>query len=322
MNAQPNFSQGFQLKKAERRKAKLRIGLFGPSGGGKTYSALLLARGIASSWDKIAVIDTERGSADLYAHLGDYNTLTLQAPFNPERYIEAINACEQAGVEVIVIDSISHEWEGAGGCLQIHEAMTGNSYMNWSKVTPRHNNFIEKILQSSCHVICCGRAKQEYALQEKNGKQVPEKLGLKAITREGFDYEMTLCFDIDIKHNASASKDRTGIFADQPAAIITEEFGQKLLAWSNFGSAPAETGTKDVLAHIQLVMKAAGISKEQAQKITGHKSMAGLSKEELQKALEQLNAYASNPERFQEAVSEAVEYQDALQKGEAEEIPH
>lgn len=223
-----------QLRKATRTKTKLRIALSGPSGSGKTYSALIMASGM-SSWDKIAVIDTENGSADLYDHLGEYNVLRLEAPYTPERFIQAIEECEKSGMEVIIIDSISHEWDGKGGILETHSQMAGNSYTNWAKLTPRHNRFIEKILSSPAHVIATMRAKQDYVLQEKNGKQVPEKVGLKSITRDGVDYEFTLVFDIDIKHNVESSKDRTSLFMDKPQFIISSETGEQLKNWSEKG---------------------------------------------------------------------------------------
>lgn len=282
------------IKKATRTQAKLRIGLFAPSGGGKTMSALKLARGLTDGWEEIAVIDTERGSADLYADLGPYNTITLDAPFTPERYIEALKACEAAGMKVIIIDSISHEWEGPGGCLQIHEQMTGNSYINWAKVTPRHNNFINAVLQSGAHVICCGRTKQDYVLQERNGKQVPEKVGLKMVTREGFDYEMTLCFDLDIKHTATSSKDRTGLFMDQPGFIITEETGQKLLAWVNSGS-PDETADKqEIILAITKIKQDYKLSPEDLQTATGLTTVQGASMDELRSGYERLMEYCLN----------------------------
>tara|TARA_R110002050_G_C8929925_1_gene511949 strand:+ start:2214 stop:2612 length:399 start_codon:yes stop_codon:yes gene_type:complete len=121
-----------KLRKAERKQAKIKMGLQGPSGSGKTMSALLIAFGMTGDWSKVVVIDTENHSADLYAHLGNYQVLPLSQPFEPERYIEAIVACENAGMEVIVIDSISHEWEGKGGILDIHGSMIGNSFTNVS----------------------------------------------------------------------------------------------------------------------------------------------------------------------------------------------
>ena len=223
------------LQQAERKQAKIKLGLQSPSGAGKTYSALLLAYGLINDWSKIAVIDTENHSADLYAHLGPYQVLALEKPFTPERYIDAIEICEKAGIAAIIIDSISHEWEGVGGILNIHGAMIGNTFTNWNKVTPRHNAFVQKILQSPCHIIATIRSKQDYVLSEKNGKMVPEKVGLKGVTREGLDYEFTIVFELDIKHQATSTKDRTGLFMDKPSFMITPETGQTIVHWCNTG---------------------------------------------------------------------------------------
>lgn len=223
-----------EIRKAQRKQAKIKLALQSSSGGGKTFSSLLIASGM-TKWEKIAVIDTENHSADLYAHLGDFNVLQLSKPFTPERYIEAIEVCERAGIEVIIIDSITHEWEGSGGILDLHGNMPGNSFANWAKMTPRHNAFVQRILESPCHIICTIRTKTDYVLSEKNGKMVPEKVGLKGITRDGMDYEFTIVFDLDIKHNASASKDRTGLFMDKPEGIITPEYGKRILEWCNAG---------------------------------------------------------------------------------------
>ena len=224
-----------ELQKAQRKQAVIKMGLQGPSGSGKTYSALLLAYGLVKDWDKIVVIDSENHSADLYAHLGDYSVVQIGPPFSPDRYIEAIELSEAAGMEAIIIDSISHEWDGAGGILDVHSAMMGNSFTNWSKVTPMHNSFVNKILQSPAHIIATIRSKQDYVLSERNGKVVPEKVGLKGVTRDGMDYELTIVFDIDIKHHATASKDRTGLFSDKPAIMITEATGAMIRDWCNSG---------------------------------------------------------------------------------------
>lgn len=226
-----------KLQIAERRQAKIKMALQGPSGSGKTMGALQIAYGLCQCWDRIAVIDTENYSASLYAHLGPYLVLNIQAPFTPEKYIEAINTCLRAKVEVIIIDSISHEWEGSGGILDIHSSMTGNSFTNWGKLTPRHNAFVQAILQSPVHIIATIRSKQDYVLSERNGKQVPEKVGLKGVTRDGMDYECTIVLDIDIKHNAVASKDRTGLFMDKPEFKITHATGEQILAWCQQGTA-------------------------------------------------------------------------------------
>lgn len=226
----------FELKKATRKQVKLRLGLSAISGGGKTYSALLLAKGLVGSWEKICVIDTENESASLYSHLGDYNTIVLGAPYTPERYIQAIKACEDAGMECIIVDSITHEWDGKGGLLDIHSQMTGNSFTNWSSLTPRHQKFIDAILQSKCHVVTTVRRKTEYEMTKDGGKTKVEKSGLKEVTREGFEYELTTNFNLETSHYVTASKDRTGLFMDKQPFIITEETGKQIIEWCNDGA--------------------------------------------------------------------------------------
>ena len=220
------------LRQSERKQAKIKLAIQGCAGSGKTYSSLLLAYGITNNWSKIAVIDSENGSADLYAHLGAYNVLNLNNNYSPENYIEAIAICEKAGIEVIIIDSLSQSWDFL---LQCHAEMVGNSFTNWGRITPRQNAFIQRILQSNCHAICTMRTKQDYVLSEKNGKMVPEKVGLKAIMREGVDYEFTIVFDIDMKHIANASKDRTGLFMGKPEFTISSVTGKRILDWCKSG---------------------------------------------------------------------------------------
>ena len=225
-----------KLKQAQRNQVKLRLGLSGPSGYGKSYSSLLLAYGITNDWSKIAIIDTENNSASLYSHLGEFNVLTLDEPFNPERYIQAIKVCEKASVEVIIIDSITHEWSGKGGCLQIHESL-GGRFQDWSKVSPRHQAFIDAILQSSAHIITTARRKVDYSLDsDMNGRTKVVKHGTKEITREGYEYELTVNFElINDKHLARASKDRTSLFMDKPEFVINKGTGRKLIQWCNEG---------------------------------------------------------------------------------------
>jgi len=221
-----------KLQQAQRSQVKLRIGLSGPSGYGKTYSALLLAFGITNDWSKIAVIDTENNSASLYSHLGDYNVLSLGEPFTPHRYIEAIKTCENADMEVIIIDSISHEWSGKGGCLEMHDKL-GGRFQDWAKITPYHNSFVDGILQSKCHVITSTRRKVDYSLdRDMSGKTKVMKLGTKEITREGFEYELTVNFElVNDNHLVKASKDRTGLFMDKPEFVINQSTGKKLNTW-------------------------------------------------------------------------------------------
>lgn len=248
-----------KLQTALRKKVKMKLAIQGSSGSGKTTSALLLAYGLTGNWSKIGVIDTENQSSNLYAHLGAYNVLNLESPFTPERYQEAISICEQANLEVIIIDSISHEWENLLDC---HSSMAGNSFTNWSKITPRHNDFIQSILQSNCHIICTIRAKQDYVLVEKNNKQIPEKVGLKGITRDGLDYEMTLVFDIDIKHFATASKDRTCLFMDKSSFIITPQTGSIIKEWCNLKALPFQVNSEEsipVLDYSKLINSCSSI---------------------------------------------------------------
>lgn len=225
-----------QLQQAQRHQVKLRLGLSGASGFGKSYSALLLAYGITNDWSKIAIIDTENNSASLYSHLGNYNVLTLNEPYSPERYIEAIKTCEKASMEVIIIDSITHEWSGKGGCLQIHEDL-GGTFQMWAKVTPRHQAFIDAILGSKSHIITTVRRKMDYSLDiTSNGKTKVIKHGTKEVTREGFEYELTVNFEfINDKHLVSASKDRTGLFMGKPEFVINSSTGKRLLEWCNQG---------------------------------------------------------------------------------------
>jgi hypothetical protein len=223
-----------QLRHSERKKAKIKMALQGSSGSGKTYSALLLAHGLTNGdFSKVAIIDTENGSADLYAHLGQYNVLTLPPPFTPENYIKAIDVCINSGMEVIIIDSISHCWDYL---LDYHSSLSGNSFTNWGKITPLQKAFTDKILQCDAHVIATMRTKQDYVLNQKDGKYIPEKVGLKAVQKDGLDYEFTIVFDVDIKHFAISSKDRTGLFMGKPEFIINSQTGRNILEWCNSGT--------------------------------------------------------------------------------------
>jgi len=221
------------FKRAVRKEAKIRLALIGPSGSGKTYSALLVARGLVGPQGRIAVIDTERGSASLYAHITPFDVCELTPPFTPEKYIEAIKAAEQAGYDVIIIDSLSHAWAGTGGILDIHDAATAkekNSWAAWRYVTPRHNELVDAMLQSPCHVIATMRAKQEYVPVEEGGKTKIQKVGLAPVQRDGIEYEFTLVFDLDASHNAVASKDRTSLF-DGQVVRLSPATGMKLREW-------------------------------------------------------------------------------------------
>ncbi len=248
------------LQKAKRQQVKIKLSLAGPSGTGKTYSALLLALGLCNDWNKIAVIDTENFSASLYSHLGSFNVLNLTAPFTPEKYTEAIRLCETEGMEVIIIDSISHEWSGKGGCLEIHEKETAkmrvpNSFTAWAAVTPRHQQFLDAILQSNCHVITTIRTKTEYVLTERNGRTVPQKMGMSPVTRDGFEYEVSVAFELDQQHKAFCSKDRTGLFMDAEPFPITVDTGKLLLDWCSKGEVVDEKQVKERIGECRTIQE-------------------------------------------------------------------
>jgi hypothetical protein len=240
-----------QFQKAQRRKAKLRLGIAGPSGSGKTMGALLIAKGMGG---RIAVIDTERESASLYAEpikLADgsmfsppeFDALNLDAPYTPERFVEAVHAAEAAGYDICIIDSTTAEWSGIGGCLELVDAIgkanfSGNSYAAWSAITPRHRAFLDGMLRSDMHIIATMRSKTETAQVDDGRKKKVVKLGMKAEQRDGIEYEFTTVLDLIHDGNlAVASKDRTGLFAGDPHRI-SEDTGRLLMEWLENGEAP------------------------------------------------------------------------------------
>jgi len=229
-----------KLEKAIRKQAKIKLSLAGAAGSGKSYSSILLAYGMCNDFNKICVIDAENHSASLYSHLGAFNVINLSAPFHPDKYIEAIQLCEQSAIEVVIIDSATHAWSGKGGCLELHEQETSkmripNSFTAWAVITPLYQRFIDAIVNSSCHVICTLRSKTEYVMSERNGKQVPQKIGMAPMIRDGFDFEMSIAFDIDQYHKAFCTKNRTTLFQDQAPFVITSETGKKILEWCSSG---------------------------------------------------------------------------------------
>lgn len=248
-----------QLRQSERKQAKIKMALQGSAGAGKTFSALLLAQGLTSGdLSKVAIIDTENGSADLYAHLGNYNVVSLKPPFTPQQYVDAIELCEKSGMNVIILDSISHCWDYL---LDYHSSLAGNSFTNWAKIKPLEKLFVDKILQCNAHVIATMRTKQDYVLNQKDGKFIPEKVGLKAVQRDGLDYEFTLVFDVDIKHFAISSKDRTELFMGKPEFKISTATGKLILDWCNSG-----TKVPNVENSVKLEHKENNISPEIPQK--------------------------------------------------------
>lgn len=225
-----------EIRKAERVKSKLRLAIAGPSGSGKTMGSLKLAKGIGS---KILLIDTERGSGDLYADLFEYDIITLEPPFKPDALIEAIRAGEAADYDVIIVDSLSHFWADEGGLLDQAdklEASGKNRFTLWADITPQHRRLVNALLNSSKHIVATMRSKQAYEMErdEKTGKSSVKKMGLAPVQREGMEYEFTVFFDVDVNHHAKASKDRTAMFNNE-VFMIDEGIGARISKWLNTG---------------------------------------------------------------------------------------
>jgi hypothetical protein len=262
----------FKKQVASKEQVKLMIALTGPSGSGKTYSALQLAYGITGDWSKIAVADTENRSALYYAgeRTGKWEHIdfapSMLGGYHPNNWIKLIEFAESdPNTSVLILDSITHEWQGKGGCLELVDAYSknqkGNTFTPWKTVTPLHTSFIDRMRSSRLHIIATMRSKTEYA-QERNehGKMTPKKLGLGTMQREGTDYEFGVIFDIEIEsHSATSSKDRTGLFAGKPPFLITPEIGKQLLVWANEGEktehSPQELEIFDPEKHADRVVK-------------------------------------------------------------------
>jgi hypothetical protein len=232
------------MEDAAREMAFIKMLISSPAGGGKTLSALLVARGLCDSWDQICIIDTENKSGVLYVgtevdgtKIGTYKTITLRAPYTVERYTRAMEMAEKAGIKVLIIDSLSHAWTAEGGLLDLHTKITaasrtGNSYTAWKDVTPLHSKLIEKIQNCSMHVILTGRSKMEHAMEKTDKGMAPKKVGMGIIFRDGIEYEVSIAFEIDqASHVAQVTKDRTRAFADSPYVTLNVKDGQRIKEW-------------------------------------------------------------------------------------------
>jgi len=233
----------FQVKKAKREKIYVKVALMAPSGGGKTYGSLRLATGMAEEIKnetgkeaKILLANTEQKRGYYYANEFDYDIVDIDAPHNPEKYVELIEFAVSEGYDILIIDSSSHEWEGKGGCLELQQ-QAGGTYQAWGKVTPRHNKFIDAIADSPIHIIATMRGKDQYEVsKDDRGKTSVQKLGVGAKQRDGFEYEFTCTFLIDQKTNcAEVQKDNTHIFEHEGATLLTENHGKKIMQWANSG---------------------------------------------------------------------------------------
>lgn len=233
----------FQIKKAKREKIYVKLALMAPSGGGKTYGGLRLATGMAEELKKetgkepkILLANTEGKRGYYYADEFNYDIVDIEPPHNPEKYVELIDFAVQEGYDILIIDSSSHEWEGKGGCLELHQ-QAGGTYQSWARVTPRHNKFINAIADSPIHIIATMRGKDQYEMtKDDKGKTNVQKLGVGAKQRDGFEYEFTVTFLIDQKTNtAEVQKDNTHIFDKEGPTILSEAHGRKIIQWANSG---------------------------------------------------------------------------------------
>lgn len=232
------------FRKATRHSRKLRATIDGPTGSGKTYSSLLLASGLTSG--KIALLDTEHRSAELYADLFDFDVAPLDPPYTPDRYINIIKAAKD--YDVLVIDSLSHAWEGQGGVLEMHGNITaasrsGNSYTAWRDVTPRHDELIRTVLAFPGHIITTMRSKMEYLMVEgTNGKKAEiKRVGMAPIQRAGTEYEFDLVLDMSADgHFATASKKRMATLFNDGPFKPTRETGELIRDWLGSGKAQRE----------------------------------------------------------------------------------
>lgn len=231
----------FKVQKAVREKIYTKVALMSPSGGGKTYSALRLAKGMASEIEresgkkaKILMANTEQARGRYYANEFEYDIIDLEPPYNPELFIEAINFAVEQGYDILVMDSTSPEWEGQGGCLELQQK-AGGTYQAWKNVTPRHDAFINAMASSPIHIIATMRGKDQYEMeQDDRGKKSVKKLGVGAKQRDGFEYEFTCTFLLDLKsHVADPQKDNTHIFENSTPSMLSELHGEKIIKWAN-----------------------------------------------------------------------------------------
>jgi hypothetical protein len=227
------------FKKATKEQAKGRIGLIGPAGSGKSYSALRIACAMGK---KVAAIDTEHGSLSKYANDFSFDVDELSS-YHPQNYINAIKEAERHGYDVLVIDSLSHAWSGKDGALELKDRATannkGNSFSAWREITPLHNALIEAILSSKMHIIATMRAKTEYVLEtNERGKQTPRRVGTAPVQRDGMEYEFDIVGDLDLDNTLTISKSRCKALKNAVAPMPGEDIARTIMEWLTDGAVP------------------------------------------------------------------------------------
>lgn len=239
--------------KATKAEAKARIAITGPSGAGKTDTALQWAT-VLSDGGKIAVIDTERDSAKLYADRYDFDTLSMSAPYHPNRVVDALADAEQAGYAVVIIDSLTHFWSGQGGILEIvdqaGQVAKGNNFAGWKIATPIQQRMVDAILAFNGHVIVTMRSKTEYSLEkDERGRTVPKKVGMAPQQRDGLEYEFTLLLEMDIEHRTIVGKTRCDLLTDKVYAPgHSKEGAEVFMNWLRSGDPLINANEHDMLS--------------------------------------------------------------------------
>ena len=239
--------------KATKQQARLRLALIGPAGSGKTYTALNIAQHLGA---KVALVDTERGSASKYADLFSFDVMELES-FHPQRYIDAVHKAEQAGYDVLIIDSLSHAWAGKDGALELVDKAAkrtqGNSFAAWREVTPIHNALVDTMIASRLHLIVTMRSKTEWVVErdERTGKTQPRKVGLAPVQRDGLEYEFDVVADMDIENNLIVSKTRCPALAGAVVAKPGKALAETLRAWLTSGASAAEPATPETVVPMQ-----------------------------------------------------------------------
>lgn len=235
------MARQFKATKAVREHIYTKIALMAPSGGGKTYSALRLAKGMADEIEhltgkkaRILMANTEGARGKYYANEFDYDIIDLEAPYNPELFIDAINYAVEEKYDIFIMDSTSPEWDGPGGCLELQQK-AGGKYQDWKTVTPRHDRFINALATSPIHILATMRGRDQYEVEKDDrGRTSVKKIGVGAKQRDGFEYEFTCTFIVDQKtHTADVQKDNTHIFENDPAMVLTESHGERIIKWAN-----------------------------------------------------------------------------------------
>lgn len=242
------------FKKAEKKRAKLKIAFAGPAGSGKTYSALAVATSLANG-RATALIDTERGSASLYADKFEFDVLEL-AEYSPEKYVEAINQAAKGGYECLVIDSLSHAWSGPGGLLDIvsnQQKRTGggNSFTAWKDASPMQAKLIDTILTAPLHIIATMRSKMEYVLDqvEKNGRtvSVPKRVGMAPVQKNDIEFEFSVFGELNLDHELVITKTRVDTLKDMVFKEPGKDLANLLLTWLDTGKEVIETNQDDII---------------------------------------------------------------------------